>query len=148
MLTSLPSLTAHDQAKLAKRQFVESDELSYDADEFASGEATVGEYTSDADADEDDYAYFSPIESAAAPAFAPNQTSVFQPRPNGGLLSRYVFFTAPLILCACLIPRLLNKVLTPTRQAFSSQSSSSSRSSSSRPRRSPRPRPSPAWRAR
>jgi hypothetical protein len=78
--TSLASLTSLSHAAHVKRQFYESN-----AEDFGSEEAFEAMYEG-------------MLADAAAVINANVSKSIFEPAPDSGLLHRYVFFTAPLIL--------------------------------------------------
>ncbi|KAK4703449.1 hypothetical protein P7C70_g2766, partial [Phenoliferia sp. Uapishka_3] len=115
ILTSVPSLSANKAAHLAakkakshlaKRQFIGESDSEFS--EFSTDSTDSTDSTSDSSEEEGYSSEFSGddvlnvFESVAGAKFADNATSIFEPNPRGGLLSRYVFFTPALILCAFL----------------------------------------------
>ncbi|SCZ98746.1 BZ3500_MvSof-1268-A1-R1_Chr7-1g09259 [Microbotryum saponariae] len=146
VLTSLPEASTQALASitpLTKRQALDLDDKALEIEEEALSSlsdledaldetpvpsSTIGTDDPDTFAAQDRPIIESVTDKAAqaidagidyvASAFAPDPTSIFEVKPNSGLLHRYVFFTPALILCILISFLILIPLLVFTSQAL------------------------------
>ncbi|KDE09075.1 hypothetical protein MVLG_00793 [Microbotryum lychnidis-dioicae p1A1 Lamole] len=128
-LTKRQALDLDDEAPESEEKVLSSlSDLEETLDETLVPSSTIGTDDPDTFAAQDRPIIESVTDKAAqvidaginyvASAFAPDPTSIFEVKPNSGLLHRYVFFTPALILCILISFLILIPLLVFTSQAL------------------------------